>query len=169
MKRKMCALSLLVGMIVSGFGASVNASNPVLVGLTIPIRVPVAVDLGNQIGKPYSMGTAGPDSFDCSGLVWYVYRNRKIDVGKTHSSCDMAQYLYNKGKGISSDELVICDLVFYDLSSRNDDKFRKIDHVSAYVNKSSSEVIIEARPDHGVVYSGRRNKSKEKFYADPFV
>lgn len=149
--------------------ASVNASNPILVGLTIPRRIPVSLLLDEQIGKPYTFGAAGPSFFDCSGLVWYVYRNRNIDIGTVHSSCDMAQYLYKADKGISSDELVICDLIFYDLSSRNDDKFRKIDHVSAYVNNNSSQVIVEARPNYGVVYSGRRNKSSEKFYADPFV
>jgi cell wall-associated NlpC family hydrolase len=26
-----------------------------------------------QIGKRYVYGTAGPDTFDCSGLVWFAY------------------------------------------------------------------------------------------------
>ena len=29
--------------------------------------------LRNQVGKPYKYATAGPDTFDCSGLVWYVF------------------------------------------------------------------------------------------------
>jgi len=28
-----------------------------------------------QIGKPYVLGTAGPNAFDCSGLVNYSYYN----------------------------------------------------------------------------------------------
>jgi cell wall-associated NlpC family hydrolase len=28
------------------------------------------------IGKPYVKGSFGPDSFDCWGLVWTVYKNR---------------------------------------------------------------------------------------------
>lgn len=31
-----------------------------------------------QLGDPYVWGAAGPNAFDCSGLVWYVYRK----VGK---------------------------------------------------------------------------------------
>lgn len=27
-----------------------------------------------QIGKPYVYGAAGPDKFDCSGLVWFAYK-----------------------------------------------------------------------------------------------
>ncbi len=26
-----------------------------------------------QLGKPYKLGTEGPDQFDCSGLIWYVF------------------------------------------------------------------------------------------------
>jgi cell wall-associated NlpC family hydrolase len=28
----------------------------------------------HQVGKPYKFATAGPDTFDCSGLVWYVFK-----------------------------------------------------------------------------------------------
>jgi cell wall-associated NlpC family hydrolase len=27
-----------------------------------------------QVGKPYKYATAGPDTFDCSGLIWYVFK-----------------------------------------------------------------------------------------------
>ena len=28
-----------------------------------------------QLGKPYILGTEGPETFDCSGLVQWTYRN----------------------------------------------------------------------------------------------
>lgn len=28
----------------------------------------------HQVGKPYKYAAIGPDSFDCSGLVWYVFK-----------------------------------------------------------------------------------------------
>ena len=31
--------------------------------------------LKQQVGKPYVWGDEGPDSFDCSGLVQYIYKN----------------------------------------------------------------------------------------------
>jgi cell wall-associated NlpC family hydrolase len=38
-----------------------------------------------QEGKPYSYGSAGPDSFDCSGLTQYVHREVGIDIPRTSS------------------------------------------------------------------------------------
>jgi peptidoglycan DL-endopeptidase CwlO len=36
-----------------------------------------------QRGKPYRYGAAGPNSFDCSGLVQYVYRHAGVSVPRT--------------------------------------------------------------------------------------
>ncbi|MDE5830777.1 MAG: C40 family peptidase [Clostridia bacterium] len=33
-----------------------------------------------QIGKPYVWGAKGPNSFDCSGLVYYAYTSLGISV-----------------------------------------------------------------------------------------
>ncbi|WP_162231685.1 C40 family peptidase [Allosalinactinospora lopnorensis] len=37
----------------------------------------------NQIGKPYRRGGAGPDAFDCSGLVQWVYKQVGKDLSRT--------------------------------------------------------------------------------------
>ena len=45
----------------------------------------IAVDMAlAQVGKPYVWGAAGPDSFDCSGLVLFAYR--AADISLPHSS-----------------------------------------------------------------------------------
>lgn len=36
-----------------------------------------------EVGKPYSYGTEGPDAFDCSGLVQYVYGRLGIETTRT--------------------------------------------------------------------------------------
>jgi len=50
--------------------------------------------LGDQIGKPYVHATAGPNSFDCSGLVDFCYRQatgREIPGGRgSWLQCDQA-------------------------------------------------------------------------------
>jgi cell wall-associated NlpC family hydrolase len=36
-----------------------------------------------QVGKPYQWGAAGPDAFDCSGLVFAAYASAGISIGRT--------------------------------------------------------------------------------------
>jgi cell wall-associated NlpC family hydrolase len=36
-----------------------------------------------QVGKSYILGTQGPDTFDCSGLVQWVYGQEGIETGRT--------------------------------------------------------------------------------------
>lgn len=50
-----------------------------------------------QAGKPYSFGAAGPNSFDCSGLTQYVFRQ----FGKSlpHSATQQTRYGKAVGKG----------------------------------------------------------------------
>jgi cell wall-associated NlpC family hydrolase len=36
-----------------------------------------------QAGKPYEWGAAGPDAFDCSGLVFAAYASAGITIGRT--------------------------------------------------------------------------------------
>jgi cell wall-associated NlpC family hydrolase len=61
-----------------------------------------------QLGKPYVYATAGPDTFDCSGLVVYSYA--AIGVSLPHSSYE----LWNAGVYVSKDQLEPGDLVFFD-------------------------------------------------------
>ncbi|MGH3716991.1 MAG: NlpC/P60 family protein [Micromonosporaceae bacterium] len=60
-----------------------------------------------QIGDPYSFGSDGPDSFDCSGLVLAAWREAGYSL--PHS----AKKQYYSTERISRDELAPGDLVFY--------------------------------------------------------
>jgi cell wall-associated NlpC family hydrolase len=71
-------------------------------------RAAVAVsEAYRQLGKPYRWGASGPNSFDCSGLMMWVWG--KAGVSLPHSS--RAQYGY--GTHVSRGELQPGDLVFY--------------------------------------------------------
>jgi len=61
-----------------------------------------------HLGKPYVLGAKGPNSFDCSGLVQYVYKN---SVNMTVSAPTTTQE--KLGKEVSLSDLQPGDLLFY--------------------------------------------------------
>ena len=93
-----------------------------------------------QIGKPYVWGAEGPDSFDCSGLVYYVYKEA-VGINLPRVSRDQ----YNVGTYISKENLKPGDLVF---SSTND--AGTITHVGIYVG------------DNKMIHSPNSGKNVEK-------
>lgn len=56
------------------------------------IGVEVARIAADQVGKPYQYGTAGPDSFDTSGLVQYCFKQCGVSVPR--SNRELAEYGY---------------------------------------------------------------------------
>ncbi len=49
-----------------------------------PLGIRVVETARAQIGVPYRYGGAGPAAgFDCSGLVWWVYRQHGVDLPRT--------------------------------------------------------------------------------------
>jgi cell wall-associated NlpC family hydrolase len=42
-----------------------------------------AATAAQQIGKPYRQGGAGPEAFDCSGLIQYVYAQLGVSLPRT--------------------------------------------------------------------------------------
>ena len=87
-------------------------------------KVQAVLDLANkQLGKPYVWGAEGPNSFDCSGLVYYVYKNAAgITLPRTSSS------QYGAGVAVSKSNLQPGDLIF-----SSTDGTGKVTHVSIYV------------------------------------
>jgi peptidoglycan DL-endopeptidase CwlO len=59
-----------------------------------------------QLGKPYVFGTQGPDTFDCSGLVTYVYRAIGIELPAYTFT------LANYGVAVAPDDIQPGDLIF---------------------------------------------------------
>jgi cell wall-associated NlpC family hydrolase len=59
-------------------------------------------------GVPYQWGSAGPDGFDCSGLVKHVYA--QVGVRLPHNAALQYQY----GTAVSRHSLEPGDLVFFD-------------------------------------------------------
>ena len=72
------------------------------------------------IGSPYRYGGAGPEAFDCSGLVSYVHRQLGVLTPRT------AAQQYASARSIPRADLQPGDLVFFRLSGA-------VSHVGVYV------------------------------------
>ena len=76
-----------------------------------------------QLGKPYQWGADGPGSFDCGGLVRYVYRNSVgIDIPMG------TEVQRNYGKSVSMSNLLPGDLLFWLADGTN-----TTTHVAIYI------------------------------------
>ncbi|WEV39595.1 C40 family peptidase [Lactobacillus sp. ESL0684] len=89
-----------------------------------------------QVGKSYVYGAAGPNSFDCSGLVQYVYKKAgdKVLPRTTYSQVTV-------GKKVSLNKLKKGDLLFWGSA---DSPY----HVGIYVG--GNKYVHAATPDQGV-------------------
>lgn len=74
-----------------------------------------------EMGKPYQWGGTGPNSYDCSGLVYTLYG--KIGISLPRVSVDQA----TAGTYVARDNLRYGDLVFFARDGKN------INHVGIYV------------------------------------
>ncbi len=111
-----------------------------------------AIDLlKQQVGKPYVWGAEGPDSFDCSGLVQYIYKNA---LGK-----DLPRVSYDQskvGQPVSREDLQPGDLVFFDTMDKG-----RVSHVGMYIG--NNEFIHAANSKKGVIKSTLTGYYDKKF------
>lgn len=74
------------------------------------------------LGVPYVYGGTSPYGFDCSGLVYYVYRANGYSITRRAST------IYYDGTPISQSELRVGDPVFF-----SNDYSTSIEHVGIYI------------------------------------
>jgi peptidoglycan DL-endopeptidase CwlO len=90
-----------------------------------------------QRGKPYVWGAAGPDSYDCSGLVVWAFAQEGISLPHYTGS------LWNSGMHVSRADLQPGDLVFF---------FADISHVGMYIGNGlmvdapSTGQLVQVQP-----------------------
>ena len=75
-------------------------------------------------GSNYVWGAAGPNTFDCSGLVWWAHRQNGVNFGRCST-----QVLVNMGKAVSRGNLQAGDIILF---SSNGSK-SGVHHVGIYV------------------------------------
>lgn len=92
-----------------------------------------------QLGKAYVLGANGPDAFDCSGLVQYIYKQVGINVSRGSNT------QYYDGVAVSYSDILPGDIISWGYS--NDFST----HSSIYVG--NGQMIHAANPSQGVILS----------------
>lgn len=107
------------------------------------------------LGKPYVWGSQGPNSFDCSGFTYYIFKNK---VGITLPRNSTVQSTY--GKYISKSNIKAGDLLFFDTNGSNNGV---VSHVGLYIGNGQ---MIHASYSQGKIVTANFNSS---YYQNAFV
>jgi cell wall-associated NlpC family hydrolase len=108
-----------------------------------------------QLGDPYIFGNVGPNSFDCSGLVYYCLKQAGSSRGRYNAAgyADVTEW----EKITSMDNLEIGDLLFFSTGGQ------AVGHVGIYVGGGE---MVDASSSNGKVV---RRSCKTDFWVRNFV
>ncbi|WP_294428505.1 C40 family peptidase [uncultured Treponema sp.] len=106
------------------------------------------------IGKPYVSGGIGPNSFDCSGLIFTVSREA---IG--HQLPRTTKAIYNYCKEIDANTREAGDLVFFKTTTSGD-----ISHVGLYIGNSQFIHAVSDGPNTGVIISSLKESYWKSHY-----
>ena len=93
----------------------------------------------SKVGNRYVWGATGPNTFDCSGLVYWSYKQQGITLPRT--SKEQSKY----GKAVSFSNLQKGDLVFFSTNGTG-----QVSHVGIYVG--NGKMVHAANSKKGVRY-----------------
>ncbi|MBO9524297.1 MAG: C40 family peptidase [Nocardioidaceae bacterium] len=100
---------LLAGGLVATSGVMALSAAPAEATITRAQRLDNALEIAiNQVGDPYRYGSAGPGSFDCSGLLYYSMRKAGFSHFPRTSDAQAGW-----GRPVSKSHLRRGDLVFF--------------------------------------------------------
>jgi cell wall-associated NlpC family hydrolase len=135
----MSARAAFASIVVLAFPASASAAEP----------VELAADL---IGRPYVWGAEGPNAFDCSGLMQYIFAKVGIDLPRR--AIDQSRVGDRAGQRLERG-----DLLFFSSDTRRS----LVTHVGIYEGEG---VMINASKRGGKV---RRDDLDDEFWAGRFM
>lgn len=112
-----------------------------------------------KLGKRYKYGSAGPYTFDCSGLMYYTFKKFGITLQRS------SRQQYTMGKKVKKDDIRKGDLVFF---LRGKTGHRYIGHVGLVISVDSAhnfKFIHASSPKYGV----RIDESTKPGYARSYA
>lgn len=119
------------------------------------LRSAVCQKAKTYIGCPYRTGAIGPDAFDCSGLIFTVFREAAgIQLPRS------AKAIYSAVTIVSSDQIEEGDLVFFKTTGDG-----SISHVGIYIGRNQFIHAASDGSNTGVIASSLT----EKYYKNCFA
>lgn len=104
-------------------------------------RKAAALSAVNLLGSAYQTGGTGPNEYDCSGLVYSVFKDQY--------SCNFPRSSYHMHQSchpIPKDSLQMGDWVFFDTNGG----MNRVNHVGIYLR---NDTFIHSSTRRGVIYS----------------
>jgi hypothetical protein len=118
-------------------------------------RETIVSDAKKYIGSPYADGAIGPDSFDCSGFIYFIARESiQVQLPRT------AKAIYSYVKVIPDNKLEAGDLVFFRTTAAG-----AISHVGLYIGKRQFIHAASDGPNNGVIASSLDEAYWKSHYA----
>ena len=107
------------------------------------LRETFVEEIKTHVGAPYEYGAVGPDSFDCSGLIYYsASKSIKVQLPRT------AKAIYNYARIIPDENREIGDLMFFKTTGSS-----TISHIGVYIGNNQFISAISDGPNTGVIVS----------------
>ena len=131
-------VSIVIPEVTEEYSEKSSQSNEVISSKNLGVGQKIAQFALSLVGKPYSYGSTGSNSFDCSGLAVYVFRNFGIELPRTSQS---QAYV---GTRVSKSDLQPGDLVF-------SNTYSSLSHVGVYVG--DGKFVHAANYNTGVTVS----------------
>ena len=117
-------------------------------------REALIADAKKYIGSPYVNGATGPESFDCSGFIYFIARkSAKVQLPRSSHA------IYRFVEHISDDEIEAGDLLFFSASSSG-----RITHVGLYIGNDKMIHAASDGPKTGVIVSSRNERYWKTHY-----
>ncbi len=106
----------------------------------------------SKLGNSYKPAKAGPDHFDCSGFVYYLFKSNDISIPRTSLNQSKS------GKKLTRKELKKGDILFFDTAHRN-----HVNHSGVYLGDGK---FIHS--SSGKAYGVTISNLDKGFYLDKF-
>lgn len=118
-------------------------------------RETIVSDAKKYIGCPYADGAVGPDSFDCSGFIYFIARESvQVQLPRT------AHAMYSFVRIIPDSRIEPGDLVFFKTTENG-----SISHVGLYIGKKQFIHAASDGPNNGVIASSLNESYWKTHYA----